>query len=52
MRAALDAAHKPYQWLSKPGEGHGFYDEKNNIEFYNTLQSFLDKNIGPGATSH
>ncbi|MGO4703345.1 alpha/beta hydrolase family protein [Dyella sp. 2RAB6] len=49
MRAALEAAHKPYQWLSKPGEGHGFYTEKNNIEFYNTLQSFLDKYIGPKA---
>jgi dipeptidyl aminopeptidase/acylaminoacyl peptidase len=49
MRAALDAAHKPYQWLSKPGEGHGFYDEKNRVEFYNTLQSFLDKHIGPKA---
>ena len=50
MRAALEAAHKPYQWLSKSGEGHGFYDEKNNIEFYNTLQAFLDKYIGPKAS--
>ncbi|MEP6900040.1 MAG: prolyl oligopeptidase family serine peptidase, partial [Rhodanobacter sp.] len=41
MRAALDAAHKPYEWLSKPGEGHGFYDEKNNVEFYNRLQTFI-----------
>jgi dipeptidyl aminopeptidase/acylaminoacyl peptidase len=49
MRAALDAAHKPYEWLSKPGEGHGFYDENNNIEFYNRLQAFLEKNIGKGA---
>jgi dipeptidyl aminopeptidase/acylaminoacyl peptidase len=49
MRAALDAAHKPYEWLSKPGEGHGFYDEKNNIEFYNRLQAFLEKHIGKGA---
>lgn len=24
MRAALEAAHKPCEWLSKPGEGHGF----------------------------
>lgn len=46
MRAALDAAHKPYQWVSKPGEGHGFYDEKNRVEFYNTLAAFLDKYIG------
>jgi dipeptidyl aminopeptidase/acylaminoacyl peptidase len=49
MRAALDAAHKPYEWLAKPGEGHGFYDEKNRVEFYNTLQAFLEKHIGKGA---
>lgn len=48
MRAALDAAHKPYEWLSKPGEGHGFYDEKNTVEFYNLLQTFIAKHIGPG----
>ncbi len=49
MRAALEAAHKPYEWLSKPGEGHGFYSEENNVEFYNRLQAFLEKNIGKGA---
>ncbi|KRE88521.1 prolyl oligopeptidase [Frateuria sp. Soil773] len=49
MRAALDAAHKPYEWLSKPGEGHGFYDEKNNVERYEHMQAFLEKNIGKGA---
>ena len=49
MRAALDAAHKPCEWLSKPGEGHGFYDEKNNVELYTTLQAFLEKYIGKGA---
>ena len=51
MRAALDAAHKPYEWLSKPGEGHGFYTEANNIEFYNRLQTFIAKYIGPGNTT-
>jgi dienelactone hydrolase len=49
MRAALEAAHKPYEWLSKPGEGHGFYSEANNVEFFNTLQAFLEKHIGEGA---
>ncbi|HEV2539784.1 MAG TPA: prolyl oligopeptidase family serine peptidase [Frateuria sp.] len=49
MRAALDAAHKPYEWMSKPGEGHGFYDEKNRVDFYNALQAFLEKHIGKGA---
>ena len=51
MRAALDTAHKPYEWLSKPGEGHGFYSEKNTIEFYKLLQAFLEKYIGKGATA-
>jgi dipeptidyl aminopeptidase/acylaminoacyl peptidase len=49
MRAALDAAHKPYEWMSKPGEGHGFYKEENTVEFYNLLQAFLEKHIGKGV---
>jgi len=49
MRAALDAAHKPYEWFSVPGEGHGFYKPENNIALYNRIQAFLEKNIGPGA---
>ena len=51
MRAALDAAHKPYEWLAKPDEGHGFYDEANNVERLDTMQAFLAKYIGKGATS-
>ncbi|MEO6799904.1 MAG: S9 family peptidase [Rhodanobacter sp.] len=51
MRAALDAAHKPYEWLAKPNEGHGFYTEADNVEFYNRLQDFLTKYIGPGKTA-
>lgn len=49
MSAALDAAHKPYESLVKPGEGHGFYAEKNNVDLYNRLQAFLEKYIGKGA---
>jgi len=49
MRAALDAAHKTYEWLAVPGEGHGFYKPENNIALYNRIQAFLEKNIGPGA---
>lgn len=52
MRAALDAAHKPYEWLTKPGEGHGFYKEENLVDLYNHLQAFLEKNIGPGTRSN
>lgn len=49
MRAALDAAHKPYEWLTKPNEGHGFYKEENLVDMYKHVQSFLEKNIGPGV---
>lgn len=49
MRAALEAAHKPYEWLVKPNEGHGFYKEENLVDMYNHVQSFLEKNIGPGV---
>ena len=51
MRDALEAAHKPHEWLVKPGEGHGFYTEADNVEFYDRLQLFLAKYIGPGKTS-
>ncbi|MCW8806766.1 MAG: prolyl oligopeptidase family serine peptidase [Rhodanobacter sp.] len=52
MRAALDAAHKPYEWMSKPGEGHGFYSEKDTVEFLTKLQDFIGKYIGPGVKTN
>ena len=52
MRAALEAAHKPYEWLVKPKEGHGFYKEENLVDMYNHLQEFLEKNIGPGVSTN
>ncbi|MEW9624078.1 alpha/beta hydrolase family protein [Rhodanobacter geophilus] len=50
MRAALDAAHKPYEWMAKSGEGHGFYTEANNVDRLNLMQAFLAKYIGKGTT--
>jgi dipeptidyl aminopeptidase/acylaminoacyl peptidase len=52
MRAALEAAHKPYEWLTKPNEGHGFYKEENLVDMYNHMQAFLEKNIGPGVQAN
>ncbi|MBS0431369.1 MAG: S9 family peptidase, partial [Proteobacteria bacterium] len=48
LRSALDKAGKPYEWLVKPGELHGFYAEKNNEELFTTMQAFLGKYIGAG----
>ncbi|TBR40156.1 MULTISPECIES: alpha/beta hydrolase family protein [Dyella] len=49
LRSALDKAGKQYEWFTKAGEGHGFYDEKNQTEFLDKLAGFIEKNIGPGA---
>ncbi|MDA3915220.1 prolyl oligopeptidase family serine peptidase [Oleiagrimonas sp.] len=49
MRAALEKAGKPYEWMAKSGEGHGFYNTNNRLEMYTRLLAFLKKNIGPGA---
>lgn len=49
LRAALDKAGKPYEWLVRDQEQHGFYSEENKLAFYETLQAFLDKHIGKDA---
>ncbi|KJV25946.1 alpha/beta hydrolase family protein, partial [Luteibacter yeojuensis] len=51
MKAALDAAHKPYETLTKSGEKHGFVKPENVEEFYTKLAAFLDRNIGDGAAA-
>jgi len=48
MRAALDAAHKLYETLTRAGERHGFVKPENIEEFHTRLQAFLERNIGSG----
>ncbi len=47
MRKALKNANKDFEWMMVPREGHGFYAEKNRIAFYEKLEAFLAKNLGP-----
>jgi dipeptidyl aminopeptidase/acylaminoacyl peptidase len=49
MRDALIAAGNKPEWLMYPDEGHGFYQDAHNVEFYTRLLGFLDRHIGPGA---
>lgn len=49
LRAALEKHGIAYEWLYKPNEGHGFYDEKNNTELFQRVTQFLDRNIGQGT---
>jgi len=51
MRAALTAAGRPPEWFLAPNEGHGFYDTANRTAFYEKLEAFLGRHIGPKAAA-
>lgn len=46
MRQALSAAGRPPEWFYVSDEGHGFYNTKNQAEFYRRLETFLAKHLG------
>lgn len=48
MKALQKAGNKPI-WMPVEDEGHGFYAQKNAVEFYERLEGFLDRNIGAAA---
>jgi dipeptidyl aminopeptidase/acylaminoacyl peptidase len=43
---ALDKQHKPYESLTEPDEGHGFFLEAHRLEAYQKMLDFLDAHIG------
>lgn len=43
LKAALDKTKKPYEWLYKEKEGHGFINPKNQQELFLRSVQFLDK---------
>jgi acylaminoacyl-peptidase len=49
LRDRLEELEKPYEWLLKPREGHGFYRPENRLELYERMLVFLDKYIGSGT---
>ncbi len=50
MEKALKAAGVPVESLYYPNEGHGFYTEAHQREFYTRLLAFLSQHLG-GATA-
>jgi acylaminoacyl-peptidase len=52
LRKRLEELNKPYEWMLKEKEGHGFYRPENRLELYERMLTFLDKYIGPGADSN
>lgn len=49
MHAAMNSRGIAHEWIYKPEEGHGFYDEKNVAELFQRIVAFLDHNIGSDA---
>jgi dipeptidyl aminopeptidase/acylaminoacyl peptidase len=50
LRDGLKKLGKPYEWMLKPNEGHGFYKSENRLELYERMVSFLEKYIGDETT--
>lgn len=49
LHAALNKRGIPHEWLYKPNEAHGFYDEANVTELFEKINQFLDRQIGGSA---
>lgn len=45
LRERMDALNKPYEWLVKPNEGHGFYNKDNKLDLFSTMLTFLERNL-------
>ena len=46
MREALRQAGRPPLWITYPGEGHGWREEKTRIDFAKRLEAFLAQHLG------
>ena len=51
LRAALDAAGKPYEWMALEGEGHGVFDESTRRDVYQRILGFLEQQIAGDQTA-
>ena len=49
LKNAFKSAGVPAETMVAQGEGHGFYKPENIAEFYQRMEAFLNKHIGPGA---
>ncbi len=51
LRDGLKELGKPYEWMLKEKEAHGFYRPENRLELYERMLTFLDAYIGPTSVS-
>jgi acylaminoacyl-peptidase len=51
LRKGLEELGKPYEWMVKVNEGHGFYRPENRLELFERMLAFLDDYIGAATSS-
>lgn len=49
MKAALEAAGKPFEWVALSHEGHGIFEEETRRDVYERVLQFLERNLAPVA---
>ena len=42
---------KTYEIMIEDNEGHGFYNEKNRLDYYRKLEAFFDRYLAPARSS-
>jgi dipeptidyl aminopeptidase/acylaminoacyl peptidase len=47
MKAALDRAHKDYEWVVYSDQQHTSFSPENRVDFYGRVEAFLAKNLAP-----
>lgn len=45
LREELDEHGKEYEWFVRAREAHGFYDTRNQVEYFEEVVRFLDKHL-------
>ena len=45
MRDALEKLGKPFEWMVKSDEGHGYTKLENRVDFYTRFEAFLKKSL-------
>ncbi|WP_229207215.1 S9 family peptidase [Duganella sp. Root336D2] len=48
LRDAVRDSNPDVEWIEYPNEGHGWYEPRNNIDFWTRVERFLDRHIGAG----
>ena len=43
---AVKKTNDRVEWIEYAEEGHGWYEERNQVDFWGRVEKFLDKNIG------